>query len=102
LIVVIEQAESEPTARLADADNFKQFHVAARGLELGELGAAVTSTSVGRLVDEHVWVERSWLESQGPAYPEWHDGLDSMLTYAAAKGWVSQDGRAVRAHVERG
>lgn len=32
------------------------------------------------------------------ADPSWQAGYDSMLAYAARQGWLTPDGRAVRAH----
>ena len=32
--------------------------------------------------------------------PDWPDGWAAMIRYASGKGWVSGDGRIVRAHLE--
>jgi hypothetical protein len=98
MIVAVHCAPEEPKAMLQDARNFKQFHVTVTG-DRAALAEAVTAASVGRVDGDHVWVDRSWLEGQGPADEEWRQGLDSMLAFAASKGWMSEDGRAVRAHV---
>lgn len=33
--------------------------------------------------------------------PGWDDDLAGMLAYATRKGWTSEDGSRVRAHIER-
>ena len=37
----------------------------------------------------------------GRVGPTWDRDFESMLTYAAGKGWLSNDGTSIRAHLER-
>jgi hypothetical protein len=99
--IAVQATDAGPKATLEDARNFKQFHVTAPDDDQDALEEALAVSGVGRVDGDHVWVDRSWLEAQGPADPEWREGLAGMLGYAASKGWTSADGRAVRAHVER-
>ena len=102
MFVTVDQVDDQPSARLEDAHNFKQFYVLARIYDRAILADSLAAASIGRLEGEYVWVERSWLERQGPAEDGWRTGLESMLAYATSKGWVSDDGHAIRAHVEQG
>jgi hypothetical protein len=52
---------------------------------------------------DHVWVDRAALEALAGDLTQdaaWQRSLESMLTYAASKGWVDESG-AIRAHVVR-
>ena len=33
--------------------------------------------------------------------PDWREGCDGMIAFATTKGWVDEDARRVRAHIER-
>jgi hypothetical protein len=37
----------------------------------------------------------------GRVGPTWDRDFERMLTYAAGKGWLSNDGTSIRAHLER-
>jgi hypothetical protein len=36
----------------------------------------------------------------GRVGPGWEGDFAAMLDYAATKGWIADDGRAIRAHIE--
>jgi hypothetical protein len=38
----------------------------------------------------------------GPVAPDWPQRWDAMLSYAADKGWLTEDGGGVRAHITAG
>ncbi|NAZ87825.1 hypothetical protein GTR00_17235 [Kineococcus sp. T90] len=91
--------------------------VAARGVEdLARLSATVAADAPADAVDgalrdagaghldaggEHAWLRLSWLRAQGPDAPGWLEGFAGMVSYATSRGWTSEDGTLVRAHVER-
>jgi hypothetical protein len=47
----------------------------------------------------HVWVDRAWLRSAGPADADWQAKLAAVIAYAETKGWCDAAGR-IRAHIE--
>lgn len=50
--------------------------------------------------EEHAWVSTAWLiGAAGRVSPEWRQGFDAMLAFAASKGWVREEPPAIRAHV---
>jgi hypothetical protein len=52
--------------------------------------------------DGHVWVDIEYLRREcNGSDPAWATKFKAMLAYASSKGWMSDDGAAVRAHVER-
>ncbi|MGO9027501.1 MAG: hypothetical protein ACLQOZ_02575 [Acidimicrobiales bacterium] len=72
--------------------------------ELDELAAALVAHDVGHVdpdgsVRVDVAAVRRLAGSEVPVTAEWESGFASMLEYAAAKGWVADDG-TIRAHVE--
>lgn len=91
---------------LVDPGDVRAFHVVAtEGLADGEFADTVRRTGLGEVSDDgqHVLVRVDAVRrlAAGRVGPGWEDDLAGMLGYARSKGWVSDDGTAVRAHVER-
>ncbi|WP_224387223.1 hypothetical protein [Pseudonocardia sp. ICBG1293] len=89
---------------LVDPADVRAFHVVAP-VDLGEdeLTDTVRRTGLGEVDDGHVLVRVDAVRrlAAGRVGPGWEDDLAGMLGYARSKGWLSDDGRTVRAHVER-
>ncbi len=69
-------------------------------VELREAGD-FTSFSVRVGSSPHAWVAPEPIRSLAggvAGQAEWNDGLETMITFARAHGWVGEDG-AIRAHV---
>jgi hypothetical protein len=52
---------------------------------------------------EHVWIrvtELRRIAGEGQP-PDWGDGFDAMIGYAASKGWLDTEGASVRVHIDR-
>lgn len=78
--------------------------VVSGGMSAADLATAVERAHLGRL-DEgsaHVWIPLEELRrrSAGRVAGDWEERFARMVAYAASRGWVSGDGRSVRAHVE--
>lgn len=93
---------TEPaSSTLEEPDDFTAFSVAAPTGTADALDRALGP--VGTYDGEHVWVERDALvdlAGESGADSAWRDGLAAMIDYARAKGFLSEDGTAIRAHVE--
>jgi hypothetical protein len=52
-------------------------------------------------IDEsgNAWVSEHWLRQRDPAAP-WQDGLTAMIAVAKKYGWVDDQAKTIRAHVE--
>lgn len=92
---------------LVDPDDVRAFHVVAPAdLTEDTLADTVRSTGLGEVADGggHVLVRVDAVRrlAAGRVGPDWEDDLAGMLGYARSKGWLSDDGDSVRAHVERG
>ena len=60
------------------------------------------SAAAGTLDDRDVMVSVDWIKSEcaGRIGMSWNYRFANMLVYAAGKGWLSDDGSHIRAHVE--
>lgn len=47
----------------------------------------------------HAWVSEAWLRQRDPA-AAWQDGLTAMIGVAKKYGWVDEEKKAIRAHIE--
>lgn len=99
MIIAIDAAH---VVRLEQPLDFKRFHVeiAAPRSTLAALRSAFAA--YGAIEDEaQAWIDadalRRWPSLAGNA--EYATGLGQMLDYAARKGWMSADGKRVRAHI---
>jgi hypothetical protein len=91
---------------LVDPADVRAFHVTApAGLSAEQLADTVRCTGLGEVTDDgdHVLVRVDTVRglAAGRVGPGWEDDLAGMLGYARGKGWLSDDGESVRAHVER-
>lgn len=88
------------TTTLEDKQDFKHFKLvvdAPRG-EAAKIRAALAGIA-SLDEDGHAWVSESWLR-RCDAAPQWQDGLSAMIAVAKKYGWVDEQKKAVRAHVE--
>jgi hypothetical protein len=72
--------------------------------DAAHLDAALAAAGVGRGADgDDVWVSVDSLRAMaaGRVGQSWDTDFAAMMAYASAKGWLNEDGTAVRAHVER-
>lgn len=91
-------------ALVQDADDCRRLHVET-ALEGAALRAAVEGTATGSVDAEGaVWLDVAVLRSRArlaAAAADWPQRWAAMIAGAERAGWLSPDGRAVRAHVER-
>ena len=73
--------------------------LAAEAADRERAGEQLDAAGAGRALDaDHVEIDIAWLRagSAGQATPA---DVDAMIAYAGSKGWLSADGRRVRAHL---
>lgn len=90
---------------VTDADDCTRLHVATGLATIQETGAALRDAGIGRIDDDgtHALIDLGRLRALAGAAatrPDWGARWDAMVAYATGKGWVSADGRCVRAHIE--
>jgi hypothetical protein len=101
VVVDVDLTTEPPTVALDDPEDCKAFSLRVRGDRAG-LGGALEAGRVGRMDGEEALVgvdavRRLAVRRVGPG---WEGDFAAMLDYAATKGWIADDGRAIRAHIE--
>ncbi|HEY5024825.1 MAG TPA: hypothetical protein VII76_07600 [Acidimicrobiales bacterium] len=104
---VVVDVEAEPaTVVVEDPADCGRFHVAVRGGgDSGALDGALRSNAVGVLdADGEALVDVGAVRrlAAGSVGETWEADFGAMLDYARSKGWLSEDGTSIRAHVEWG
>jgi hypothetical protein len=98
------------TAVLADGADLSRFHVEVRHPGdgpplLSAVDAGLRAADVGWTEGDAAFVTvaalRRLADGVGVVSPEWDAAFEQMLAYAASKGWLSEDGAAVQAHIQR-
>jgi hypothetical protein len=88
---------------VGEPDDCTSLDVRVDGAGRPELAALLTSTGLGQWDgSDHVALDVAGLHDlaqAGAVGPDWPARWEAMLAYAAKKGWLSDDGRAVRAHL---
>jgi hypothetical protein len=91
---------------IAEGDDCRRLHAVADGLDDEAAGAALAAQGLGRAGEPgHIWFDVAALRRcarAAAATSDWEDRFDSMLTLAAAQGWLDDVGGYVSAHIERG
>ena len=105
--VVVDIGVAPPTVVLEEPADCGRFHVAGPGRPVTR---PPSTTPCGRrpwvsldgdgeaLID----VEAVRRLAAGSVSDSWEGDFRAMLDYAGSKGWISDDGASIRAHVERG
>lgn len=86
---------------LADTGDFMRFHVAAPAdMSMDRLDAELRASGWGRVEGERAAISIRVLRSHGVASPSWLTGFNSMVEFAASRGWVTADANFLLAHIE--
>ena len=101
MFVLVSGSDGEVRASVEDPGNLKQLHAEFRGVSDDQATAALTAAGLGSVDGEHAWLDAGALRAAGDGSATWASGFDGMLAYAASKGWASEDGARVRAHIVR-
>lgn len=92
---------SDREVALRDVDDTTTFKVvAALSADVDRvLRAAEWGLVAGE--DALISIEAVRRAASGQVSDDWPDSFEAMLAYARRKGWLSADGAAIRAHIER-
>lgn len=85
---------------LEEPQDFKRFKLvidSARG-ETAKLAAALAGIAT-LSAEGHAWVNEAWLRRYDPA-AAWQEGVTSMVAVAKKYGWIDEQAKTIRAHVE--
>ena len=86
---------------VAEADNFKAFHIETDGLDVRQVAQALGEHGYEKGDGMHVWLAkdavRQWVGNQDAA---WEESFEGMLGFAAKHGWINEAQTHVQAHIE--
>ena len=106
MVVDVDLGEEPAVVVLAEPGDCGRFHVAVRGAaDAGMLDRALRASATGNVDSDGevvVRVDAVRRMAVGVVGESWETDFSTMLDYAASKGWLSEDGTAIRAHVEWG
>jgi hypothetical protein len=103
VLIDIDLRGGEATLELIEPDDCKRFHVAVHGGDRARLAESLTATGVGCLDESgDAYIEAAAVRqlASGRVSSAWEADFSAMLAYASTKGWLSDTGNAIRAHVE--
>lgn len=100
---MIIRVDANYRIHIEEPSNFRKFKVACDLAESHYPDVAGANPSALTFDDgKTAWVSiaalRNWDGLAGDL--AWQDGLSAMITAATPHGWISADGRTIRAHVE--
>jgi hypothetical protein len=100
VVVDVDTTADPPAVVLEEPEDCTAFSVRARG----RVGAALEAAGVGRMDGDEALIEVDAVRrlAAGRVGPDWEADFAAMLDFAATKGWMSDEGRSIRAHVVEG
>ena len=101
--VTVDLTAVKPAVSLVEPDDCTRFDVVVHGPpDSGELDRALARSAVGRTAgdDALVTVEAVRRLAAGSVADGWEGAFAAMLDYARSRGWLSDDGQEIQAHVE--
>jgi hypothetical protein len=101
VVVDVDLQAQPPVVALDDPEDCTAFSVRVRGDRDG-LAGALERSGVGRMDGDEALVEVDAVRrlAAGRVGPGWEGDFAAMLDYAEGKGWIADQGRSIRAHVE--
>lgn len=96
MLVAVNPGSSE----LADTADFTNFHVQCPlDWTVDELDHELRRAGAGSASDASAVIQIEWILNAIDHDSGWRKHFDSMVRYAESRGWVSEDGTAILAHI---
>ena len=101
MVVDVDTTTEPPAVALHDPHDCTAFSVRVRG-DRGALGRVLEATGLGRMDGEEalIGVDAIRTLAAGRVGDEWEGDFAAMCDYAEGKGWIADEGRSIRAHIE--
>jgi hypothetical protein len=103
--VIVDLTSEPPEVTLAEPDDCTRFDVRVLGPgDTGDLDRALVGASVGRMGETGALVDVAAVRrlASGSVGDGWEGDFVAMLDYARGRGWLTDDGAAIEAHIEHG
>ena len=100
--MIIRLIAKSRSIEIEDPKNFRAFSVRTDAA----LDSAAQAELLGRIAvkhdREHAWISEQALRDWPPLKAEawWQDGLTGMIAAVQKFGWIDNDSRSIRAHIE--
>jgi hypothetical protein len=100
--MIIRLIANDRSIEIDDPRNFRAFSVRIEGA----LDAAAQAELLGRVAvkhdREHAWISEQILRDWPPLKAEswWQEGLTGMIAAVQKFGWIDNESRSIRAHIE--
>lgn len=95
------QVNGDGTVSMHQLSNLRELYVLGTTVPFDKLTEIVSASGAGAVVGDYVWIYRSFIESsRGANESDWQGEFDAMVEYARARGWLSDDGQSIRAHLK--
>jgi len=101
--VTVDLGSEPPGVTLVEPGDCTRFDVIVQGRgDAEDLHRVLTGASVGRTDGDEVLVTAAAVRrlASGSVGDRWEADFSAMLDYARGRGWLTDDGDAIRAHVE--
>jgi hypothetical protein len=101
--VTVDLTGATPQVSLVEPEDCRRFDVVVLGgPDTAALDRALAAAAVGRTDDEEALVEVAAVRrlASGSVGDGWEAEFVAMLAFARGKGWMTDDGSGIRAHVE--
>ena len=101
MVIDVDVRAEPPVVALEDPEDCKAFSVRLRGGGAG-LAGALGSAGVGRMDGDDALIDVDAVRrmAAGRVGDGWEGDFAAMLQYAEGKGWIADEGRSIRAHIE--
>lgn len=101
--MIIRLIAAGRSIEINDPRNFRAFSVRVEGAPDPAAQAELLGRIAVRYDSEHAWISeaalRDWPSLKGEAW--WQDGLTGMIAAVQKFGWIDNESRAIRAHIEQ-
>ena len=101
--VTVDLDFDPPALSLLEPDDCTRFDVVVHGPgDPDHLGRVLAGTAIGRLEGGEALVSVAAIRklASGSVSEKWEADFVAMLDYARSRGWLTDDGLDIRAHVE--
>jgi hypothetical protein len=103
VLVVVDLSVTPARVWLDEPQDCSRFHVAVRGDgDDASFDRALADSRAGRMTGDDALITVAAVRdlAAGTVDDRWEGDFSAMLDYARGRGWVTEDGEAIRAHVE--